>query len=192
MLLLNNDCFIGPGCVENLARELRFNDRLAAAGPLTGDDGNQSLRKEERRALLQLPDDILEELDDPVRIAFRLSQKLRSVAEPVLSFFCALLRREALQQFGGLDPRFASGLGADDEWCFRARNHGNEVRDVLNAYATHLHRSSFKRLEIDRDLLQQDAQQLLHRVLATGDNRNTVDDGTREGHGLPTNESARR
>ena len=167
VLVLNNDCFIGPGCVENLARELRFNDRVAAAGPLTGDDGNQSLRKDKLQSLLQLPDDSAEELDDPVRISFRLSQKLRSVSRPVLSFFCALLRQEALTQHGGLDPRFSSGLGADDEWCFRVRNQGHEVRLVLSAYAAHLHCSSFNRLEIDRDSLQQDAQELLHQVLAT-------------------------
>jgi GT2 family glycosyltransferase len=168
VLILNNDCFIGPGCVENLARELRFDDRVAAAGPLTCDDGKQSLKREERQRLLQLPDDILEELGDPVRVSFRLSQRLRSVSEPVLSFFCALLKREVLTQYGGLDPQFASGLAADDEWCFRVRNHGCEVRVVLNAYAAHLHRSSFERLEIDRDSLQQDAQELLHRVLAAG------------------------
>ena len=166
VLVLNNDCFIGPGCVENLARELRFDDRVAAAGPLTGDEGKQSLRNEARRDLLQLPDDILDELDDPVRVSFRLSQKLRSVAEPVLSFYCALLSNEALTRYGLLDARFASGLAADDEWCLRVRGHGREVRLVLNAYAAHLHQSSFQRLEIDRDSLQKDAKELLHRVLA--------------------------
>jgi GT2 family glycosyltransferase len=78
------------------------------------------------------------------------------------------LRRDALARYGGLDPRFPSGLAADDEWCFRVRNHGREVRVVLNAYATHLHRSSFKRLDIDRNSLQQEAQKLLHRVLSAG------------------------
>lgn len=168
VLVLNNDCFVGPGCVENLVRELRFDDRIAAVGPLTGDDGKQSLRRDDRRSLLGLPDDILDQLDDPVRVAIRLSQKLRSVPEPVLSFFCALLRREALTQHGGLDPQFSSGLAADDEWCFRVRSHGHEVRVVLNAYATHLHRTSFERLQLNRDALQQDAQELLHQVLATG------------------------
>ncbi|MEJ7595365.1 MAG: glycosyltransferase [Planctomycetaceae bacterium] len=167
VLVLNNDCFVGPGCVENLARELRFNDRVAAAGPLTGDNGKQSLRNVERRSQLQISDDILGEIDDPVRVSFRLSQKLRSVSEPVLSFFCALLRREALTRYGGLDERFESGLAADDEWCLRVRNQGREVRLVLNAYAAHLHRSSFERLDIDRDSLQQDARKLLHHVLAT-------------------------
>jgi GT2 family glycosyltransferase len=171
VLLLNNDCFIGPGCVENLARELKFHDRLAACGPLTGDEGQQSLRREDRRALLQLPDAILEELDDPVRVAFRLGHPLRSVAEPVLSFFFALLSHEALARYGGLDPQFPSGLAADDEWCFRVRNHGREVRVVLNAYATHLHKSSFKRLDIDRNSLQEEAQKLLHWKLSTGHDR---------------------
>jgi GT2 family glycosyltransferase len=168
VLILNNDCFIGPGCVENLARELQFDDRIAAAGPLTGDEGKQSLRNEDRRNLVQLSDGILDELDDPVRVSFRLGQPLRSVAEPVLSFFCALLSREALSRYGRLDPQFPSGLAADDEWCFRVREHGREVRLVLNAYATHLHKSSFKRLDIDRNSLQQEAQRLLHRTLGTG------------------------
>jgi GT2 family glycosyltransferase len=171
VLLLNNDCFVGPGCIENLARELRFNDRVAAAGPLTCDNGKQSLRRDERRAQLQLPPGFLEELEDPVQFSFRLSQKRRSLSEPVLSFFCALLSGEALSRHGGLDPKFASGLGADDEWCFRLRARGWDVRVVVNAYAAHLHRSSFDRLKIDRDSLQQGAQELLHNVLATGEYR---------------------
>ncbi|MCO8122382.1 glycosyltransferase [Stieleria sp. TO1_6] len=166
VLLLNNDCFVGPNCVENLARELQFNQPAAAVGPITGDDGKQSLKQPLIREMTGQPASVLEQLDDPVHTALCLNQRLRSLDQPVLSFYCALLRRSAIDRYGGLDEQFASGLAADDEWCFRVRRFGRQVRVVLNAYATHLHRSSFKRLKIERDQLQQEAQQRLHQILA--------------------------
>lgn len=187
VLLLNNDCFVGPGCLENLARELKFNQQIAAVGPLTGDDGKQSLKEERIRRLLGLPSSILDALHDPVHVASRLNQQLRSISEPVLSFYCALLRRSALDRFGSLDPQFESGLGADDEWCFRVGRAGRQVRVVLNAYAAHLHRSTFERLALERDELQSVAQAQLHRVLADDD-----DELESDSTASPTNRSARR
>ena len=45
ILCLNNDCFLGPDCLERMYRHLtRSALRVAAVGPLTGDDEAQSIR----------------------------------------------------------------------------------------------------------------------------------------------------
>jgi GT2 family glycosyltransferase len=168
VLVLNNDCFIGPGAIEWLWRALRAEPRVAAAGPLTGDDGRQSLRYEERCFRAGLPIEVLDELDDPVRVALRLKQRPFQTHEQVLAFFCVLLRRAALRACGPLDERFESGLGADDEWCLRAGGAGWQAVLSHNAYVTHLHRSTFDRLRIDRDAQQREAKLELARMLEHG------------------------
>lgn len=165
VLVLNNDCFVGPNCVENLAWEVLKRHNVAAAGPLTGDDGRQSLRYQQRIAQARLNQTVLKHLDDPVHCANRLRHTRHSVPEEVLSFFCAMLNRQAIEKIGMLDARFGSGLAADDEWCLRARQAGWSVVCSMNAYAAHLHKSSFQRLGIDRDALIKQAKADLQELL---------------------------
>ena len=166
VLVLNNDCFVGPNCVENLLWEIKRNDRVAAVGPLTGDDGRQSLLYQERVAQAQVDQSILKDLQDPVFCANRLKPLRRTREEEVLSFFCTILSGEAVRRCGDLDEhRFESGLAADDEWCLRVQKKGWRVLLAFNAYSTHLHRGSFSRLGIDRDELQRDAKATLQAIL---------------------------
>ena len=167
VLVLNNDCFIGPNCLESLAIELAQGERVAAVGPLTGDGGRQSLRREDCRLWAGVGPEVLGELSDPVQAASRLKSRGETVEKEALAFFCALLSREALGRCGGLDERFPSGLAADDEWCLRVRERGWRTLLALGAYAAHLHGSSFDRLKIDRSALQQESKRLLEEILAS-------------------------
>ena len=169
VLLLNNDCFVGPRCVRNLLQHLETTPRCAATGPLTWDGGHQSLHLATRRAQagLTATDEVGGSLPktDLVAMAERC-RKQASQPETMLAFFCTLLHRAALGQVGLLLelPEFHSGLAADDEWCSRAARYGWECRLVMNAYAEHLHSESFRRLGIDRRQLQRIAIAKLHEV----------------------------
>jgi GT2 family glycosyltransferase len=165
VLVLNNDCFVGPNCLETLALELTTQEKVAAIGPLTGDRGGQSLMIENRRRVAEVGPTILDALDDPVETAARLLQRRKTREREVLAFFCTLLNREALERFGVLDLRFESGLAADDEWCVRVREQGWRTLLACGAYAAHMHQSTFTSLQIDRDALQQESKQVLYRVL---------------------------
>lgn len=150
VLLLNNDTLLGPGCLPALCRELETHPRAAAVGPLTGDHGVQSLRRDlvyKRAGLASPPANPL----DPVACAALLSRR-RSIPRRVLTGFCCLKRRAALDDIGHLDehPDFANGLGTDDDWCARALAAGYEVRLCLDAFCAHLHHATFQRLSIDR------------------------------------------
>jgi GT2 family glycosyltransferase len=166
VLVLNNDCFVGPNCLEILAYEMATRERVAAIGPITNDQGAQSLQLPEHRAQARVGKDILDVLSDPAQTAVHLRKQRKTSEREVLAFFCTLLNGEALRRFGNLDHRFPSGLGADDEWCLRVRGHGWRTLLSYGAYAAHMHRTTFDRCNIDRDAMQQESQNVLRQVLA--------------------------
>ena len=148
MLLLNDDCFVAPNCVRRLQDHLAPD--VAAVGPLTNDNGRQSLQHGRRQHKsgwggVSPNGKTVEEVEAKLTEAVVTD-------EPMLSFFCALLSRDALEAIGPLDDHedFASGLCADDDWCSRARAAGARCLLVHNAYAAHLHSETFRRLGIDR------------------------------------------
>lgn len=164
VLLLNNDCFLGEGCLASLRWHIENHPKVGIVGPLTGDRGSNSLRNESRlrhSGLLQLPTDLL----DADGIAQQLSR--RWVAqERIVSFFCALLNADAVAEIGGLTerPGLMSGLGADDEWCQRAGKTGWKVLVDHGAYAAHIHSETFRRLNLNRKALQREAVRELRRA----------------------------
>lgn len=166
VLVLNNDCFVGPNCLEILAYEMATREGVAAIGPVTNDQGAQSLQLPEHQAEAGVGEDIVDVLPDPARTAVQLRRRHKTCEREVLAFFCTLLNGEALRRFGNLDDRFPSGLGADDEWCLRVRGHGWRTLLSYGAYAAHMHRSTFDRCDIDRDAMQQESQNVLRQVLA--------------------------
>ncbi len=177
VLCLNNDCFVGPQCIERMFRQLTCSDeRIAAVGPLSGDDSRHSLRQPWLRDEAGIDRDCEFDYDDAVAgfqvVNTRRKRPRRTgrTSHPpwrqdhLLAFFCTLLHREALRECGWLDERtheFRSGLGADDDWCHRVSAAGWQLRISLDAYAVHLGNRTFRRLGIDRRGLQ---QQALHRL----------------------------
>lgn len=161
VLLVNNDCFVGPECIEGLALNMAVTDRVAACGPLTNDRGGQSLRGNRWASLLDggLPEPA--ELENPFLVHRRLAQPPSACEVQILAFFCTLLNRVALDRIGPLDERFCSGLGADDEWCLRARAREWKVLVSLSSFARHLHQATFQRLQLDRDAMLRDSRELL-------------------------------
>jgi GT2 family glycosyltransferase len=157
VLLLNTDAFVGPHCVERLRFHAERHDRIAAVGPITGDDGAQSLKHPDNRRAAKYRGDFNRD-----RYEIATAGKLRRnyiTTRDVLSGFCMLLARPALDALGPLrtDGALASGLGADDEWCHRARAAGWRNLVVNNAWCAHLHKSSFRRAGIDRGAQQRAA-----------------------------------
>jgi len=153
VLVLNNDCYVGPACIPNLRRQLEHSPRVALTAPLTGDEGHQSLRNPRRLALAglkQTPAD----LSDPVTCA-ELCRRDDVTPERTLAFFCVLLHRDAIAELGPLReiPEFESGLGADNAWCLGALRAGWKNLLVYNAFAAHSGGESFRRLGIDRPAL---------------------------------------
>lgn len=161
VLLLNNDAFVGPGCVDAMLKHLEWHPQVAATGPLTGDRGHQSLRNESRKKLSGIKGE-LPPLHDPNASA-KACSRVYVTTENMLTGFCCLKHRDAIADVGLLDedPGYAGGLGTDDDWCHRARKQGWKLLLCYDAYAAHLHSESFRRLGMDRKRMQQQAMKTL-------------------------------
>ena len=170
VLCLNNDCFVGPQCLDRMFAELNTSgagSRIAAVGPLTGDDSRHSLRNPWLRKAAGINERHSFDDFDALAGFQALNRQRRGISDPLLAFFCTLLNREALRECGHLDdrtPEFRSGLGADDEWCHRVTSAGWQLRMVLDAYAVHLGNRTFQRLSMDRRGLQKQALRKLNML----------------------------
>jgi len=170
VLCLNNDCFVGPQCVERMFSELTGSaERIAAVGPLTGDDSRHSLRQPWLRDEASVNRARTFDYFDAVAGARVVRGRRRGRQDHLLAFFCTLLHRDALAACGLLDEgtfEFRSGLGADDEWCRRVFGAGWHLQMAMDAYAVHLGKSTFNRLRMDRRRLQRSALSRLRSMLA--------------------------
>lgn len=164
VLLLNNDTLIGAYCIEKLRYHAELHLPAGAVGPVTGDDGNQSVRKQEIRSLTKWKGSLERDRYDP-EVERHLT---RHLVQPrsILSGFCMFMPRTALDRIGPLstDKDFAAGLGADDEWCIRAERHGLVNMLVCNAWCVHLHKQTFRRMGVDRSRLQRQAARKLKGI----------------------------
>ena len=163
VLLLNSDCRVGPNCIPLLLQGLARHDKVAAVGPLTFDDGAQSLKHTKRLRQSRLPKLPPRPVDQDKLVGLLPSTSVSR--ELQLAFFCTALRRTAIDAIGLLDesPGLESGLGVDDLWCHRARELGWEVLVHHGAYACHDHHATFKQLGLDRRGLQRRAIATLKR-----------------------------
>lgn len=66
--------------------------------------------------------------------------------ESMVSFFCVMLRMEAVRQVGLLSSEFGVGLGDDDDYCDRLKAKGWEVALATGILVSHRHRTTFKKL----------------------------------------------
>ncbi len=143
VLLLNNDCYIHPGCLPAMLRHLLSDPLVASVGPLTADHGCQSIKQHPNLA--------------------RKRGLRKSIPRTMVAGFCQLKRKETLQQIGLLDDNLPHGLGTDDDWCHRARAAGWKVVLALDAFADHDHKSTFRRSGQDRKAMQREAVSYLKK-----------------------------
>lgn len=129
--------------------------RVAAAGPLTCDRGHQSVRVPRRLKQSGLPR--VPPLPIDLEAISGQLQKRTTSEETELAFFCTLLNGQALDELGGLDASYESGLMADNEWCRQARSAGWRLLVHHGGFADHDHSETFRRLGLDRRALHRQA-----------------------------------
>jgi len=149
VVLQNNDTEVYPDLYEAMAEKLLADSSLGAVGPVASETKHswQSWNRVFQRA--DLPP-----IDKPAFVASPhelraviLREKLRGYLDPVplmLSFFCCMLRRRAIDQVGLLSTEFGVGFGDDDDYCARLRVAGWGLGLALDAYCRHDGSSTFE------------------------------------------------
>lgn len=125
LLHLNNDTEVHPGWLTSLVKEMD-DETAAVAGTLLNPDGTiqhagtRIFKDSNGRATA-------ENIHDP--------QPAREVEG--LSLAAALVRAEAWNQLGGMNPNYWCGY-EDVDWCIRARRAGWKLRYTPESTVTHL------------------------------------------------------
>jgi GT2 family glycosyltransferase/tetratricopeptide (TPR) repeat protein len=141
LILLNNDTVVTPGWLDGLvACATRGGPQAGLVGAVT----NASRPPQEVRAGYA-------DLSGLDAFAARRRQQFAGQALAVerLTGFCLLLRREALDEVGGLDEGYGLGFFDDDDLSVRARRAGFTLLVAQDVYIHHFGNRTFQALGID-------------------------------------------
>ncbi len=144
LLLLNSDAEVRAGAIDKLVETLRLNARTGACGPrLVNFDGTL------QPSVFRNPPTAWETLVSGFRLDRLLPSRLRGElllgghwdhlrrrTVPRLSGAALLVRREAIDEVGGLDERFHM-YGEDVEWCLRMMRAGWQLVHEPEAVVMH-------------------------------------------------------
>lgn len=120
-LLLNNDTELPPGWVSKLTEPMMTDSAVGIAGPLSSSP---------------------HQWQGQVPKTWRGWTTLGN--HQMLSFFCALIRREVLVECGYLSEEYQQGLGDDDDYCERVKRAGWKLALVMDLEVKHHHRTTFR------------------------------------------------
>jgi GT2 family glycosyltransferase len=128
LVLLNNDIFVTPSWLTNLARVLDCRPDVGMVLPAT----NLTVGPQ----LLQV---FYSDLETMLRFAGNYNRSDPARWHEVLRLpdYCLMLRREMLDKVGYLDEQFAPGYYEDDDYSFRARKAGLRLIFAADTFVHH-------------------------------------------------------
>ena len=144
VVLLNSDTWVGPEWSDRLLAAISSQDRIGVAGPLSNTASWQSIPK-----LSDNGDWAANPLPEGVTVE-QMAQSIASNSARIypevtlLNGFCMMIRREVLDEIGGLDEEtFGSGYGEEDDFNLRARKAGWKLVIADDVYIYHAQSKSY-------------------------------------------------
>lgn len=153
VVLLNADTRVHGDWLDRLHRAAYRRERVASVTPLSNNGELMSLLAPCEAG--PAPDDNgLAALNEA---AARANAEADSADVPLATGcgFCLYMRRDALDEIGGLDPSLTRGYGEESDWCYRASAHGWQHRGAVDLVVAHEGGVSFgaeKRLRVQQNL----------------------------------------
>lgn len=142
IVLLNNDTVVSPGWLSALQKALE-RDGVGVAGPCSNSVVGPQLVSE-------VPYDrvTLEGMEAFTRLWAQRNRDRFPESRRVVGF-CMAIRRDVIEQIGGLDPSFGIGNLEDDDFCLRVYLAGYSIVIAMEAFVHHFGSVTFKGQGID-------------------------------------------
>jgi GT2 family glycosyltransferase len=135
LVFMSTDIELAKGWLGNMIAFLRTHPRIAAVGPLTSNKLDwQCVDRVREGNVPQIPHFFTEDIHERNRILQFHFQHTGVLIEGTLSFFCAVLKRRAVNDAGLLRDSYAGGDDAD--YCHRLRKSGYVLGLALGTYVT--------------------------------------------------------
>jgi GT2 family glycosyltransferase/glycosyltransferase involved in cell wall biosynthesis/uncharacterized protein YeeX (DUF496 family) len=141
IVLLNNDTYVSPGWLKNLIRPFAVNPRLALAGPVTNNIGNE--------AKIDIAYNNMAEMIERSR-NYTIANVRKILFVSNVAFFCVAIPRHIIDEIGLLDERFGIGFFDDDDYSRRVKEAGYEIAIVEDSFVHHHLSASFDQLQAER------------------------------------------
>ncbi len=122
---VNNDIAFTPDWSERMIKHFNENEKLGLVGPKTNYIAS----------------------DQHVT---KVGNKTGLIYKECLIFFCVIVRKEVIDQIGGLDERFDPGGQDDVDFCLRAKYYGWKIGIAGNVFVFHYGSATFRE-EFDYD-----------------------------------------
>lgn len=146
IVLLNNDTIVTKGWELSLLRHMVQNPKLGMCGPVTNSIGNE--------AKISIP--ASENVQDIVSYGQMYASLHRGemYENPrVLAFFCVIIRKEVIEQCGGLDERYGRGMFEDDDYAQAVKRAGYGLSIAEDSFVYHFESASFSKIT-DMDFIR--------------------------------------
>lgn len=140
LLLLNNDTIVTTGWLRRMLDVLHSNPQIGLVGPVSNCVSGEQQVETNYRDLSQL-DGLAWDWSRTHRGVMRITDRLVG--------FCLLLKRDVLDQIGGLDERFGLGCFDDDDLCRRALAAGFQAVIADEVFIHHFGGVTFRALGVD-------------------------------------------
>jgi len=139
LILLNNDTVVTRGWLTNLVKHFAQNKKLGLLGPVTNSIANEAKIETNYNTLKQMH-----------LFAFDYTQKNMNVLYEevdVLAMFCLMVSREALSKIGLIDSSYGIGMFEDDDYSYKAKSFGFEIKCAEDVFIHHYGSASFNKIE---------------------------------------------
>lgn len=135
ILIANNDIVVTDGWLERMVELAETERKIGIVGPISNSVSGVQLDKEAEYS----------SLDEMHEYASAIKEKNRgkTFSFPRVAFLCTLIKKEVINDLGGLDERFSPGNFEDDDFCLRAQIAGYKTIIAADVFIHHFGSKSF-------------------------------------------------
>lgn len=139
IILLNNDTVVTRGWLSGLTKHFESNEKLGILGPVTNSISNESKINVS-----------YVEISDMEHFAYEYTTENMGETYDridVLAMFCLVISRSAFNKIGYLEELYGIGMFEDDDYSYKTKSLGYEVKCAEDVFIHHYGNVSFKKLE---------------------------------------------